>query len=251
MRIKNYFFLLAVLIIFISPNTLLAAPAKIKLSESYSKGAMGYAISYPQCGSDFPKQSYDFGVLGVTNGRSLTKNPCLKSELAWANKGLYAPAFYINLSNPPLSDKIIKSLGCDKIDQKCLAYRFGYRTAKEAREYAVSQGALPGAWWLDIQTISSWSAKTSINAQAVLGAVAYFKEQNLAVGLSATPYQWNKVVGDLETGLPTWVPGRYNKKFAAKYCLTGKSYSGGNIRQVAYVEKGFEVVLACGEKALK
>jgi len=61
-------------------------------------------------GQIFPNSPMNFGVLGVTNGRSLTKNPCLKSELAWANKGLYAPAFYINLSNPPLLTRLLNRL---------------------------------------------------------------------------------------------------------------------------------------------
>lgn len=227
--------------------TILTNEKSVELTELYAQGATGYAISYPQCGIDYPSQPYDFGILGVTKGRSLTKNPCLKSELEWANKGVYSPAFYINLSNPPLSKTIVQTLGCNQTDQKCPAYRFGYQTAKEAHEYAVSQGALPGTWWLDVQTISSWSTDTTLNAQVILGAAAYFKEQSLTVGLSTTPYQWNMVTGGLETGLPTWVPGRDNKKVAEKYCLTGKSYSGGPLKQVAYIESGFEAVYACGE----
>lgn len=220
--------------------------AYIPQAESYPKGAVGFAISYPQCGKEYPTD-YDFGIVGVTNGYSLTKNPCLKSEIEWAREGKYDPAFYFNLSYPaPLREQTIKALGCAAQDEECLGYHFGYRTAKEAHEYAISQGAEPATWWIDLQLASSWSEEAAINAQVVLGAIAYFKEQGLPVGLSTTPYQWNEITGSLETGLPVWVPGR-EKEVVAQYCLTGKSYSGGQVRQLAYMENDFEAVYACGE----
>lgn len=212
----------------------------------YPQGATGYAISYPQCGKNYPNPPYDFGILGITKGHSLSQNPCLKSELDWAGRATYEPSYYVNLDFPSyISKNLIKSFNCQQADQKCVAYHYGGYIVKYAHSYAVSQGAAPGNWWLDVQIISNWSKTKTINAQVALGAIDYFKAQGLPVGLSTTPYQWNEVVGNLNTGLPTWIPGRANKQVAAQYCLSGKSYSNGRVRQLAYIESNFEAVYAC------
>jgi hypothetical protein len=216
---------------------------------AYPNGSMGFAISYPQCPKSFPNSSYGYGILGVTKGRSFTHNPCLKDEISWARRAQYHPSFYINLSFP--QDKyptLIKSFNCRAGDQKCAAYHFGYAIAQDAYNYAQSQGLADAPWWLDMQTISTWSSSKNTNAQVVQGAADFYKNKHLPVGLSTTPYQWDQIAGDYVTNLPNWVPGRIDQQIAAQYCSSGKSYSGGWVQQVAYVEKNFEVVYACGKK---
>lgn len=233
-----------------SPLVTKTSPKKIKNNRGapYPAGATGYAISYPQCNKIYPAIPFDFGILGVTRGHSLSPNPCFKKELEWANKAKYAPSFYINLDFPPnIKESLIQSFGCVLNDQKCMAYHYGYHIAKYAHTYAVSQGAVLGTWWLDIQIISKWSLDQNINAQVVLGAIDYFKKQNILTGLSTTPYQWNQIVGSLKTDMPNWIPGRTNKKVAMKYCLNGKNYSNGSVEQLAYIENGFEAIYACGK----
>ncbi len=200
----------------------------------YPNGATGYAISWPQCGGEYPRMPYDFGIIGVTNGHSLSYNPCFKSELIWAQKAKYLPSFYLNLDFPSrMHDTPPRS--------------YGYRTAQDAYEFAKSQGVEGGTWWLDVQIMSRWSSDKATNAQIVLGAIEYFNEQNVFIGLSTTPYQWHEVVGDLQTNLPNWIPGRANKEAAATYCTEGISYSGGPVLQLAYIENGFEAVYSCGQ----
>jgi len=200
---------------------------------SYPEGAIGFAISYPQCRSVFPKTPFDFGIVGVTGGRSFKSNPCFAEELAWAKKGFYAPSFYINLDYPNA-----------RIDP----YAYGQDVAKYAFESVKKEGAGDAMWWLDVQIVSTWSKDTNVNAQVARGAIDFFKKEGLPVGLSTTPYQWKIVMGNLETKLPVWVPGRVNKYIAAKYCTDGIGYSGGRVLQTAYVENNFEVTYACGEK---
>lgn len=228
----------------------LSTPAREDALLPYDNAAMGFAISYPQCPNSFPSSSYEYGILGVTDGRSFTHNPCLKQEISWAQKARHHPSFYINLSFPQASyPALVKSFQCVPMDEKCVAYQFGKAIARDAYDYAQSQGLTDVPWWLDMQTISTWSPNKDLNAQVVQGAVDFYKSKNLPVGLSTTPYQWNQIAGDYVTHLPNWVPGRVDKKVAAQYCLTGKSYSGGWVQQVAYVENNFEVVYACGDDA--
>jgi len=43
----------------------------------------GYDISYPQCGKTITYPA-GFGVVGVNDGHPYSTNPCLASEITWA-----------------------------------------------------------------------------------------------------------------------------------------------------------------------
>jgi len=203
---------------------------------AYPAGLMGYAISWAQCGEEYPKPPYDFGVLDVTGGRSLTHNRCLKSEFEWASKAPYPPTFYINLTYPTLEYR--KGLG---------PHEYGYETARDAYAYAVSQDAQSPLWWLDVQTKSTWADDTTVNQAVAQGAIDFFNGKKLSTGLSTTPYQWAKIMGDFNTGLPNWIPGIPGKAKALEYCQSGKSYSGGSVQQLADILPQFETVYTCGD----
>jgi hypothetical protein len=202
---------------------------------AYPSGLMGYAISWAQCGYEYPKPPYDFGIIDVTAGWSLTHNPCLKSEFMWARQAAYPPTFYINLTYPP--EPYRKGLA---------PYEYGYETARDAYEYAASQDAESPMWWLDVQIKSAWSGDRTINQKVAQGAIDFFKEKNLSTGLSTTPYQWRAIMGDFNTGLPNWIPGIPGKAKALEYCQSGKSYSGGYVQQLADIQPQFETVYTCG-----
>lgn len=227
-------------------NTSIITPTAFN-TLSYMQGANGYAISWPQCGKKYPDPPFDFGIIGVTGGYSVNNNPCLKSEYEWAVQAKYKPSFYINMDFPQFLDKtLVATFQCRKADEYCIAYQYGYYTGNRAYNYALSQNVTGNIWWLDVQIISAWSKDKSLNAQVLLGAIAFFKKNELPVGLSTTPYQWNAVVGDLQTNLPNWIPGMTNREIAADFCKSGSSYSGGYVKQLAYIANGFEMVYACG-----
>src|SRR5262245_49722112 len=59
-------------------------------------GAIGFDISYPQCPwKTLPNG--DFGIVGVTNGRPFTTNPCVDRLYAWAAGRDTAPSLYLNV----------------------------------------------------------------------------------------------------------------------------------------------------------
>ncbi len=202
---------------------------------TYPAGLIGYAISWAQCGQEYPKPPYDFGILDVTGGRSFTHNPCLRSEFLWARQAMYPPTFYINLTYPPVPYR--KGLG---------PYDYGYETARDAYEYAVSQDAISPLWWLDVQIKSTWAADQTINQAVAQGAIDFFREKKISIGLSTTPHQWHRIMGDFNTGLPNWIPGIPGKSKALEYCKSGKSYSGGYVAQLADIRPLFETVYTCG-----
>lgn len=64
----------------------------------------GNDVSWPQCGKPLPSGSA-FGIVGVNNGLANNTNPCLVSQLAWAQKSSGATAqpkvaVYVNTGNP-------------------------------------------------------------------------------------------------------------------------------------------------------
>lgn len=210
--------------------------------EAYPAGSVGYAISWPQCGSRYPAQPFDFGIIGVTDGSALTHNPCFGGEYRWAKAGRYRPSIYMNTNlrkanlpspNPP---------GCD---DACVAYQYGRDSAQNAYEYAASEHAVAPVWWLDVQIVSSWAADHTLNARAVEGAADFLVAKGIRVGISSTSYQWGYVAGDAQQDLPVWDASALGPNQAAEFCRDGKDFGGGRTEQIAWVDR-YETVLACG-----
>jgi len=64
------------------PAQAAASPAR---NGSPAATRLGNDVSWPQCNRTLPK-SPAFTVVGVNNGLANTTNPCLATELAWAEK---------------------------------------------------------------------------------------------------------------------------------------------------------------------
>src|SRR6266567_2464905 len=74
------------------------------LAAKPSVPAIGNDISYPQCGKSLPT-GQSFGIVGVNNGVAGSTNPCLLTELSWAQKPAKpspqpAAQLYVNTGNP-------------------------------------------------------------------------------------------------------------------------------------------------------
>ncbi|MCU1569384.1 MAG: hypothetical protein JWR33_125, partial [Naasia sp.] len=62
-----------------------AAVAARPIAADQSSSTLGIDVSWPQCGTKLP-QGQAFAVVGVTGGLANDTNPCLSSQLAWAEK---------------------------------------------------------------------------------------------------------------------------------------------------------------------
>src|ERR1700732_2599095 len=80
---------------------LVIAPA----AAAYAAGtATGHCVSYPQCGQALPP-GQGFGVVAVNEGVANTTNPCLATEIIWAqaSSGVTSQprvSLYVNTANP-------------------------------------------------------------------------------------------------------------------------------------------------------
>ncbi len=114
---------------------------------------LGFDVSHPQCGSALPAGG-GYGIVGIARGKALTANPCLKTQLAWANSKP-GHAVYLNTGYPGTGDPV--AYGRAAVDH---AIRV---------EHAVGHGT--SVWWLDVETINTWAGTQQENA-TVLDAMA-------------------------------------------------------------------------------
>lgn len=243
-------------------------------------GATGHDISWPQCGSSFPSDG-SFGIVGVTDGRAWSANPCLASQYQWATTYPRAGDLYMNTANPaphssfywPASgarDPALCNDATATTDPGC-AYDYGWHTAADALSTArtvVGAGAT-GFWWLDVETGNTWNGDASSNAADIQGSIDYLLGQHVAgVGVYSTGYQWGAITGGYSAnnaaqyaaawspeltspngiaGSPSWVAGASGPSDAPNYCST--SFLATATWLVQYIAGGYDVDYSCGSGA--
>jgi hypothetical protein len=240
-------------------------------------GSSGHDIGWPQCGSSFPADG-SFGIVGISNGRAWSQNPCLASEYQWAAGYPRTPDVYMNTANPaphssyywPATGSRDPALCRDAsvtTDPGC-AYDYGWHTAADAMatEKRVLGSSAVGWWWLDVETSNTWNGDSSSNAADVQGSIDYLLAQHVAgVGVYSTGYQWTTITGGYSTSTaaqyasgwsseftspngisqsPSWVAGASGPSDAPSYCSS--SFLGTSTWLVQYIAGGFDVDYACG-----
>jgi len=185
---------------------------------------IGSDISWPQCGQSYPATPA-FGIVGVTDGRPDTTNPCLVSEYRWA-KASASVEFYLNTANPDLAPTA--------------AYNYGYAAAKYAYSAANSEvkAATGHLWWLDVETGNTWSADQGANTEDIAGSIAFFRAKGVQIGLYSTQYQWGLITGGASVpSAANWVPGASSAAQATSFCAAGRSFSGGPVVMTQYTTR--------------
>ena len=148
--------------------------------------ALGFDVSHPQCGSALPAGG-GYGIVGIARGRVLTANPCLKTQLAWANDKP-GHAVYVNTGYSGTGDPV--AYGRAAVDHAISA------------EHAVGHGT--SVWWLDVETINTWAGTQQENATVLDAMAARLQGLGVRVGIYSTPAMWEEIAGAWEPGLPIW-----------------------------------------------
>ena len=250
-----------------SPSGRNAAPTSD--TRKLRSGAIGWDISFPQCGSRFPHEG-DFRIVGVNHGRAFSANPCLgagedPSELAWAGR---RAQFYMNTGNPRPGQTDRWPTGqtwprkCTKADpnSKNCSYDYGWNFAKDAYRTAVqayislgwaeagaSRTPIANRWWLDVETANSWRATRSLNVAALQGAAAYLKRVGVrSIGFYSAPHMWADIVGGTTKfdAYPSWVAGASTLTGAKNRCV-GRGFTGGGVWLAQFFKNGFDANYAC------
>lgn len=216
---------------------------------AYSSGETGYDISWPQCGGAYPTAPFAFGIVGVTDGRTFTLNPCLAGEYTWAQSAANASqtGLYMNLSYPAGSTATQGQSGpyghCKK-GSACYAQNYGWNAAQYAYTQNGSAAPLQASyWWLDIETGSSWSRTTALNADVIQGAIAYLQARGVTVGVYSTASQWRTIAGSYAPTIPNWVAGASASNPGA--LCSSPLYANGAVWLTQYVNGGFDTDYSC------
>jgi len=227
----------------------------------YVRGTVGYDISFPGCGATVSSTSsigtpYQFAIVGVNDGRAFTQNPCLASEFQAATGLVPLVSFYMNINGPFGTYAYEGQNGpkgqCSPTDNVCLSYNFGYNAAQFATEYAVNKigsAAANRLYWLDVETANSWWSDPTLNDQVLQGAIDYFHQNGLTVGIYSILSMYNQtspvlvpaamagfqsaaLAGPLiagngyQPGVPEWISGASDLNRAPGFCST-PSFTGG------------------------
>lgn len=194
---------------------------------SYPVGVVGHDASWPNCRA-MPPSDKQFGIVGITGGLVFHPNPCLFEESHWfTDLSLYMNTGYAG------KDRALKYANyprlCDKSDETCLAYNFGYNAGVYALNYASSQYVHANTWWLDVETENSWSTNASYNRASLNGMVDAIRQHTLlpTIGFYSYPGQWSTITGSWHNGYPNWsATGDVVYQKAVDYCK-GQNFTGG------------------------
>jgi hypothetical protein len=261
-----------------------AGPALARPAKGGGGGSTpaGYDVGYPQCGAALPT-SATFGVVGVNNGIVLSANPCLASQLGWAESATnHAPAFYANTANPgpaysshwPVGQTSPQACSASDPNSTACSYDYGWNAAQDSFNDAVKAeierhgiaydgvaAAARAPWWLDVETANSWETLESSygqtatarenDTQSLLGAIAALRAAGAtSVGVYSTAYQWGQITGGTATTgsrfvtSASWVAGNSSATSAQRLCGT-TGFTGGPVRLAQYPRGNFDGDVAC------
>lgn len=209
----------------------------------------GFDISWPQCNKDYPPGPVAFVVIGVNNGKPFTENPCFLHQYQWAQRVELQPAVYVNTAFPKAGESmaVVGPYGaCAEDDGWCRGYNYGWNLAKDVVSRAERMRVTPSHWWLDVESGNYWSGDSQNNSQVIRGAVEYFKQRSLPVGIYGTPYQFRLIAGDWKSpGITIWTAGAQGIAMAASRCTPGYAFAGGTVVMVQYYDYGFDTNYIC------
>ena len=237
---------------------------------------IGYDISYPQCGDDYPG-SFDFAIVGVNGGRVYDINPCFgpdgshASQLEWAGQDA---ELYLNTGNPgprlsrywPAGDDEPRE--CEtpenpRLDSEQCAFNYGWNATDHAYEAALA-AYIDLGWldddaerlpddvtvWLDVEEANSWRRDRALNVAALEGAVAYLESMGTTrVGFYSTPRLWDRITGgtDAFADHPAWHAGARDRADAGRRCAEERAFTGGELAMVQWVEDDLDHNIRCSD----
>jgi hypothetical protein len=203
-------------------------------SSVYATGSTGVDVSYPNCSTAIPNVS--FGVVGLNGGIVYSHNTCAAKEAGnFSNLSLYVNT---GLNNSASSSYYTQAqVGCNG-DVMCAAYNYGYNAGKDAVNYALSQGLHSSKWWLDVETMNTWSSDPAQNQKSLQGEYdAIAATGATTIGAYSTSAQWQTITANWQNNWPSWGATTWTTpKQAQAYC-TGHQFTGGPSLLMQYKSK--------------
>lgn len=203
---------------------------------TYSKTDIGQDISWPNC-NNLKFTPLSFGIVGVNGGLSFSANPCLGTESTLYRQNL---SLYINTGFPGAPyDLRFQSwpLNCQISNTYCLAYNYGFNAGEYAINYELSRGVVSNNWWLDVESINSWSTNPNLNKNSLIGE---FNAINVSVKPNTIGYysnlsDWESITGGWQNKSVSWVATNSNYKIMAENECKRINFNGGKTLLTQYI----------------
>jgi len=242
-----------------------SAPRAVAVAPSHAAPARplgavnGADVSWPNCPTSMgipgrhgynlpmPTRSARFVVVGATNGPAFTRNPCLRSQLAWVkNHHLWVSAYAV--VHYPTHAELVRRGG-----RGSAATRVAHVGVAEAR-YSLAAlrraGLRPSMVWVDVETVGGhpWSKNRHLNRALIRGVVTELRRNHVAVGFYSYRTAWNKVTGGWRSSIPTWVPTGSPHRVDALVRCKQRSFSGGRVVMTQWTAGSRDYNLTCPGK---
>jgi hypothetical protein len=203
----------------------------------------GRDISWPQCPPNvgipdlrglalpMPEPGVDFVIVGLTNGRAFTPNPCLDRHLGWIRRHHVWASAYAFTTYPTRAE--LKRFGRQgPYRARSLHGRLsnaGYAAAQYNIRTMQRHGFATPHVWLDIEASSSrpWSRHGDRNRAVVKGWLHAYRTAGYRVGFYSTIHIWEQILGRARFGLPEWRTAGPDTAAAALGRCRERSFQGG------------------------
>lgn len=185
-------------------------------------GAHGYALPMPLRGARFV-------VVGATNGPAFTRNPCLRSQVAWVRQRHLWVAAYAVIHYPGPAE--LRRFG----GRGSLATRLARVGAAEARQALGTlhlAGLRPPVVWVDVETVNGhpWAGRPSLNRALLHGVLLEYQRSHVRTGIYSYASAWRRITGGLRLrATATWVPSGGTRRGDALVRCRQPSFSGGPV----------------------
>jgi hypothetical protein len=230
-------------------------------------GVVGADISWPNCpvgmgvpgrrtlGLPLPKSSARFVIIGVTNGRAFTRNPCLVMHRQMAQKRGLRTSAYTMLSYPNRAERR-KYGAAGPYASRYYINRIanvGYAQTMVAIAGMRSAGLASPFLWIDVEPRAErgWSARSNRNRALIAGAFRAARERGLGVGIYTYAGAWTSITDDWQLPVPLWAPGHshastYSKRRTATRASCARvGFTGGPLILTQWVWRNRDHDVTC------
>lgn len=227
----------------------------------------GADISWPNCpkgmgvagrrtlGLPLPTAASQFVVVGLTNGRAFTRNPCIAWHMEVVAQRRLPVAGYTMLSYPT-SAELARHGRRGPYPTGTLSGRlsnYGYAQSAFALDAAQSAGIAAPVVWIDVEPRRErpWSRRTARNRALISGALQAVADRGLTAGIYSYAYGWKQITGSWTLEAPVWMPsGSHARTWArrrsdAVSACSRSSFSGGAVVMTQWVWRNRDYDVTC------
>ena len=195
----------------------------------------GYDVSWPQChgtaAGHLPGGSPAYVILGLTDGRGHTANPCFAAQLSWARDrgarigGYLVPSFPSPAQRAAAGDGPFGVCGSDV---GCRLKNDGAAQAADAVAVMRHAGVAVPMVWVDVEFRHTyvWSRDHGHNRNVLTGVFRGLRDAGVAYGVYSTSYMWDHITADWHVDVPNWIPSGTGDSAATRR-MCGTTATGG------------------------